>query len=120
MATITGQINLLKFRNARRVQAGNEKGIFIPVEDNPSIVDGAKGAYANLRIVDKASEYNGITYTHFAALSITKEQREQLEATLGEEEIRACTPILGNFKEWKNEPTYEQTTIKNVDDLPFD
>lgn len=117
MATIIGQINLLKFRNARRVQDGNIKGIFIPIADNPAIFDGGKGCYANIRIVEKASEYNGIKYTHFAALSIAKEEREQLSMTMSEEDLRSLTPIVGNFKEYRNEPQYEKTTLASADDL---
>lgn len=121
MSTITGQINLLKFRNARRVQAANQKGIFIPIEDNPTIFDGCKGCYANIRIVEKPSEFNGIQFSHFIALDLKKEERDRLASRLSDQELRSLTPILGNLREWKAEHTYESVDLEDVnDDLPFD
>lgn len=115
MATIIGQINLLKFKNARRVQAGTEKGIFIPIADNPSIFEGAKGSYAYVRIVAKESEFNGTRYTHFIALDCPKDKREKMS----EEELRSVTPILGNLREWQAQPDYGKENIEELDDLPF-
>lgn len=115
MGTIIGQINLLKFRNARRVNASGEKGIFIPLSDNPSIFDGGKGCYANVRIVAKESDFQDKHYTHFIALDCPREKRDALSA----DELRAVTPILGNLKEWKAEPNYGKENIEELDDLPF-
>lgn len=135
MATITGQINLLKLHNARRVQDGNIKGIFIPIYDNPAIYAEGRGAYLNIRIVEKESEYNGIKYTHFIAASLDKDRRDELMESLSEEEFKAVTPILGNARVFKAAPEYEQTTLTATDssdlrsadgfqprkdDLPFD
>ena len=114
MATITGQINLLKLKNARRVQDGNIKGIFIPIYDNPAIYAEGRGAYLNIRIVEKESEYNGKQYTHFIAASLDKGKRDELMERLSEEEFKAVTPILGNANAWDSNH-YEQTTLKTTD-----
>lgn len=116
MATITGQINLLKLVGARRVQAGNTKGLFIPIAANPTIYAEGKGAYLNIRIVEKESEYDGKKYTHFIAASLDKEQRERLKEQLPDEEFRALTPILGNARTWGGEQTYEQTELTPIND----
>jgi len=116
MAAIIGQINLLKFKNARRVNASGEKGVFIPLADNPTIFDGGKGCYANVRIVAKESTFQDKHYTHFIALDCPKDIREKM----GEEELRSVTPILGNLREWKAEPTYTEEKVEELDDLPFD
>ena len=114
--TITGRINLLKLKNARRVQDGNIKGIFIPIYDNPAIYAEGKGAYLSIRIVEKPSEYNGVKYSHFIAASLDKDQREKLKEELSDEELRSVTPILGNARTWGGEEqTYERTTLTPVD-----
>ena len=116
MSTIIGQINLMKFNGARRVTDGRSKGIFIPVAENPTIFDGAKGAYASIRIVEKASDFNDIHYTHFIALDLQKDKRDQLRESLGEEGLRALTPILGNLREYKAPaPEYQPTELHDPD-----
>lgn len=118
MATIAGQINLLKLRNARRVQDGNIKGIFIPIYDNPAIYAEGKGAYLSLRIVEHESEFNGRQYTHFIAASIDKDKRDALKEEGREDELRSVTPILGNASEYRADaPEYEQTQLSPVADL---
>jgi len=109
MGNINGSINLLKYKDARKVSLQGVKGIFIPTEGvNPTIVVGEKGAYAHLRIVEKEStfENNGkpVTYTHFIAASIAdKDKRAELKNSLPTEEFNGLTPILGNASEWKGE-----------------
>lgn len=115
MATITGQINLLKLHNARRVQDGNIKGIFIPIYDNPAIYAEGRGAYLNIRIVEKESEYNGKQYTHFIAASLDKDRRDELMERLSDEEFKAVTPILGNARIVKASPEYEQARLTTTD-----
>ena len=129
MATITGQINLLKLKNARRVQDGNIKGIFIPIYDNPAIYAEGRGAYLNIRIVEKESEYNGKKFSHFIAADLAKEKRDELRDRLSEDDFRAVTPILGNANAWdsnRHNNDYEQTTLTEPEslnpqpsDLPF-
>ena len=129
MATITGQINLLKLKNARRVQDGNIKGIFIPIYDNPAIYAEGRGAYLNIRIVEKESEYNGKKFSHFIAADLAKEKRDELRDRLSDDDFRAVTPILGNANAWDNNRhnnDYEQTTLTEPEslnpqpsDLPF-
>lgn len=129
MATITGQINLLKLKNARRVQDGNIKGIFIPIYDNPAIYAEGRGAYLNIRIVEKESEYNGKKFSHFIAAGLAKEKRDELRDRLSDDDFRAVTPILGNANAWDNNRhnnDYEQTTLTEPEsltpqpsDLPF-
>jgi len=129
MATITGQINLLKLKNARRVQDGNIKGIFIPIYDNPAIFAEGRGAYLNIRIVEKESEYNGKKFSHFIAADLPKEKREELREQLDDDDFRAVTPILGNANAWesnRHNNEYEQTRLTEPEslnpqptDLPF-
>ena len=129
MATITGQINLLKLHNARRVQDGNIKGIFIPIYDNPAIYAEGRGAYLNIRIVEKESEYNGKKFSHFIAADLAKEKRDELRDRLSDDDFRAVTPILGNANAWdsnRHNNDYEQTTLTEPEsltpqpsDLPF-
>ena len=114
MATITGQINLLKLKNARRVQDGNIKGIFIPIYDNPAIYAEGRGAYLNIRIVEKESEYNGKKFSHFIAADLAKEKRDELRDRLSDDDFRAVTPILGNANAWDNNH-YEPTTLRTTD-----
>lgn len=129
MATITGQINLLKLKNARRVQDGNIKGIFIPIYDNPAIYAEGRGAYLNIRIVEKESEYNGKKFSHFIAADLAKEKRDELRDRLSDDDFRAVTLILGNANAWdsnRHNNDYEQTTLTEPEslnpqpsDLPF-
>lgn len=129
MATITGQINLLKLKNARRVQDGNIKGIFIPIYDNPAIYAEGRGAYLNIRIVEKESEYNGKKFSHFIVADLAKEKRDELRDRLSDDDFRAVTPILGNANAWdsnRHNNDYEQTTLTEPEsltpqpsDLPF-
>ena len=118
MATITGQINLLKLYGAKRVAMGNVKGLFIPVSMNPAIFDAQKGAYLNVRIVDKPSEFNGKQYTHFIAADLNKTKKDELRQNgVSDEEIRSYTPILGNLKAWEPEaPSYENANLQPIDD----
>lgn len=117
MSTINGQINLLKLANARRVQDGNVKGIFIPIHDNPCIYAGGKGAYLNVRIVEHESDYNDRHYTHFIAAAIDKDLRTKLKEEGREDDLRSYTPILGNATEYSAEGAgYEQATLSDVPD----
>lgn len=137
MATITAQINLLKLQNARRVQDGNIKGIFIPIHDNPCIYAQGKGAYLNIRIVEHESEYNDRKYSHFIAAAINKDLRDKLKEEGRDEDLKAYTPILGNGSTYGDDGnTYQQTSLTPIadgselrsatgfqeepDDLPFD
>jgi len=120
MATINGSINLMKFVGARKVVASGEKGIFIPIDQNPTIVSGAKGAYANVRIVEKESTFNDRHYTHFICLSLGKELKEQLRAKgYDDDKLNSLTPILGNLETFQPKDEYQAETIKEADDLPF-
>lgn len=120
MSTITGSINLMKFVGARKIIASGEKGIFIPVEQNPTIVPGAKGAYANIRIVESNRTFNDHEYTHFLALSLPKKQREEMKASgRRDEDINALTPILGNLETFVPKDSYQEEKVVERDDLPF-
>lgn len=117
MATITGSINLMKFVGARKVSAGGVKGIFIPIEENPSIVSGAKGEYANIRVVEKESNFNDRHYTHFLALALPKNVKDTLRSKgYDDERLNGLTPILGNLEEYQPRDTFENT--QEIDDLP--
>lgn len=121
MSTITGSINLMKFVGAKKIIANGERGIFIPEEQNPTIVPGAKGAYANVRIVESKRTFNDHEYTHFLALSLPRKQREDLKAKgVSDEQINALTPILGNLETYVPKDSYEQVKVQDAeDDFPF-
>lgn len=120
MATINGSINLMKFVGARKVVASGEKGIFIPIDQNPTIIPGAKGAYASVRIVEKESTFNDRHYTHFICLSLNKEKKEQLKNDgYSDEQLNALTPILGNLETYQPKDEYQEEKVEEADDLPF-
>lgn len=117
---INGSINLLKYVGARKVSLGGQKGIFIPVDDNPSIYVGEKGAYASVRIVEHESTYGDKTYTHFIAAAIdSKKRRDELENQFGKERVKSMTPILGNAVDYNAQSggTYEEEQ-EDDGDLP--
>lgn len=113
----------MKYPGAKKIIANGVKGIFIPVETNPSIYVGGKGAYASIRVVEKESNFDDRHYTHFVAASISKKTREALAADgMSDEEINAVTPILGNLEEYApKEESFEAaaTVADDVEDMPF-
>ena len=116
-------MNLLKLKGARKIIAKEQKGIFIPVEENPSIFVGDKGAYLSIRVVEKESDFEDRHYTHFVSASIPKKKRDELEAAgYSKEEIYALTPILGNLETYEPQGgggNYEEEEVKEAEDLPF-
>ena len=119
MSTITGSINLMKFVGARMVSAGGVKGIFIPLDQNPSIVPGAKGEYANVRIVEKESTFNDRHYTHFIALSLPKNKKDELRSKgYSDEKLNGLTPILGNLETYQPKEESDENILE-IDDLPM-
>lgn len=117
---INGKINLMKYVGARKVSIGGHKGIFIPVELNPTIFVGEKGAYASVRVVEHESTFDDVTYSHFIAASLSKDIREELEAKYGKDEVKKMTPILGNMSTYTGGSTqtnFEETS-EDADDLP--
>ena len=125
MSTLNGSINLMKFVGARKViDKNNKKCILIPVDDNPTIISGEKGAYANIRVVEKESTYNDRHYTHFIALSLGKKKFDELKASgKSTEEINSYSPVLGNLETYTPQDNYKQESFKDAggyDDLPED
>lgn len=123
--SLNGNINLMKYPGAKRILANGVKGIFIPVEENPSIFVGEKGAYASIRVVEKESEFNDRHYTHFVAASLSKKVRDELKSKgKTDEELKALAPILGNLESYEPEgggAEFEQVDeVKEAEeDLPF-
>lgn len=129
--SLNGTINLMKYNGARKVAIGGQKGIFIPVAENPTIYAEGKGAYASIRIVEKESTFDDRHYTHFVSASLSKKKREELEAQgYDKEAMYAVTPILGNLETYDAQPageSYEEAEAVEVggaddngkDDLPF-
>ena len=118
----------MKFAGARKVSANGVKGIFIPVDENPAIVQGAKGAYANVRVVEKESTFNDRHYTHFIALSLPREKKDDLKSQgYSDERLNGLTPILGNLEEYQPRDTFQEENIQDIPevklqdsgDLPF-
>jgi len=117
--SLNGSINLLKYPGARRIIANGVKGIFIPVDNNPSIFVGDKGAYASIRVVEKETTFDDRHYTHFVAASLPKKVREGMT----EEQAKAAAPILGNLEAYQPQQggSYEEAaTVEDEEDLPFD
>lgn len=96
----SGNLNLEKLVNAQAVKMkigdGKAKsGIFIPIEDNPSIFQNEKGTYLGITCYE--SQGNEYGNSHFVAAHVgNKEAREKLG---DKEAIRAVEPILGNLRE---------------------
>lgn len=113
---INGSINLLKYSGARKVSLGGQKGIFIPVEENPTIFVGEKGAYASVRVVEHESSFDGKTYTHFIAASLDKKKKDELENAYGKDKVKEFTPILGNATDYsaQQSDSYEEES----EDMP--
>lgn len=117
---INGSINLLKYVGARKVSLGGQRGIFIPVDENPSIYVGDKGAYASVRVVEHESTFGDKTHTHFIAAAIdSKKRRDELEAQYGKETVKTFTPILGNAIDY-NAASESYDEEQEDDDLPPD
>lgn len=118
----SGNIDLLKLKGARKSIVGGQKCIVIPVEENPTIYVGEKGAYLNIRVVESAN--NNYGHSHFIASSIDNKQTRE---RLGQDKVKELTPIIGNLKELTyGQPggdssayTQEQEQTATGDDFPF-
>ena len=121
--SLNGSINLMKYPGAKKILANGKKGIFIPVDDNPSIYVGEKGAYATVRVVEKESEFNDKHYSHFIAAALPKKVRDDLKAKgASDDDIKALTPILGNLETYEPQAGNGGDSYENVEaeeDLPF-
>lgn len=120
---MSGSINLLKFVGAKKIIADGKKGIFIPVDQNPTIVVGTKGAYAHIRVVEKDVTFDNRHYTHFIAASLSKEKRDDMQSGgMTEEQINAYSPILGNLEAFEPRPSrddFADARTEDAEDLPF-
>lgn len=122
---INGKINLMKYVGARKVCLGGENGVFIPVEQNPTIYAGDKGVYASVRIVEHESTFDDAHYTHFIAAALDKKTREEMREAFGDERVKSVTPILGNATDYSQQSsTYEtveeDTSEEVIEDMPED
>ena len=89
-----GQIDLMKLVNAQKVDLKNgKKAIVIPIDDNPSIFNGDKGAFINISVNE--TKENTYGQSHMIKASVSKAQRESLD----KESLYRATPIIGNLKE---------------------
>ena len=119
---MNGKINLLKYKGARKVSISGKNGIFIPVDENPTIFVSENGAYSNIRIVEKESKFDNREYSHFICTSFSsKKVYEDYEKEYTSEGLREFTPIIGNIEKYTPKAGTEYETIddKEVDDLPF-
>ena len=96
--TLRGSLALTGLKHETIVRNG-EKGIFIPVEKNPSIFfkvkeDGTK--VVNLDIEVTPTPDNKYGNSHFIRLSVGKENRTKYN--IQKEKLREVTPIVGNLK----------------------
>lgn len=78
---------------------GGKKGIFLPIEDNPSIFfqqreDGTKVISLDIEIKETPNSKYGST--HMVKASVGKANRERLR--LDREGLNKATPILGNLR----------------------
>lgn len=79
-------------------------GVFIPIEDNPSIYLSERngGRTINLDIEAVETPNNQYGNSHLLKLSIGKENRQKL-GTLTNEQYDQYTPIVGNLKRFEFE-----------------
>lgn len=109
---ITGQVDLLSFPEAKKLRPGEvviEEGVFIPRSCNPTIyfctsaqkrakdgtvIPAREKAYLDIEL--HATPENRYGNDYYARPAVGKTNRETLGLT--DEEIRAATPIIGNFK----------------------
>ena len=118
--SLNGNINLMKFKGARKVAISGERGIFIPVDTNPTIYAEGKGAYLSIRVVEKESTFEDKHYTHFVSASLAKKKRDELEAKgYTKEQIYDFTPILGNLETYEPEGGSSEFEQEEAEDLPF-
>ncbi len=101
--TFLGSISLTKLKHETIVHGG-KKGIFIPVEENPSIYfqvkdDGSK--IINLDIEVKPTPNGNYGNTHMIKCNVGKANREKYG--LKPEQIGDNSPILGNLKRFEFE-----------------
>ena len=78
---------------------GGKKGIFLPIEDNPSIFfqqkeDGTKVISLDIEIKETPNSRYGSS--HMVKASVGKANRERLR--LDREQLAQATPILGNLR----------------------
>ena len=120
--SLNGSINLMKFEGAKKIIANGQKGIFIPVEDNPTISVSENGAFVNIRVWEREATFGERHYTHAIAASISKKKREELEKSgYSKEDIYALTPFIGNLEAREaaqNGGNFENAEVQE-DDLPF-
>lgn len=94
MSKFQGSIDLQKLPGAKFVRLGDgSRNLVIPVDNNPTIVVGAKGIYLNIFIGESKNNQYGNTNYVVPSVS-TKEERE----ALSEERRRELCPIIGNLK----------------------
>ena len=81
----------MKFEGAKKIIANGQKGIFIPVEDNPTISVSENGAFVNIRVWEREATFGERHYTHAIAASISKKKvRRDLSAVFSYKTTPAC------------------------------
>lgn len=101
--TYRGSVNLTALKHETIVRNG-QKGIFIPVEQNPSIYfkvkqDGSK--LINLDIEVTPTPDNQYGNSHYIRLSVGKDNRQKYG--IRNDQIKDHTPIVGNLKAFEFE-----------------
>ena len=99
--TFRGSIALTGLVHETR-QVNGKKGIFIPIDDNPSIFfqmkeDGTK--IINLDIEVKPTPDSKYGNSHFVKAFVGKANREKFN--ISNERLKDYTPILGNLKRFE-------------------
>lgn len=122
--TLAGKVNILAFKDAKKLVIDGEKGVFLPL--NETMYVGEKGVYVPVRIVPCEKEFNGKKSTHFIALAVeSKETRDELIKFHGEDYVKALTPIIGNLTEYAKQNGMsvaefkEAVNVEKMPDLPF-
>lgn len=101
--TYLGSIALTALVHETRVVAG-KKGIFIPIDENPSIYfqqkeDGTK--IINLDVEVRPTPNSKYGNSHFVKASVGKASREK--HGLRKDQLERYTPIIGNLREFEFE-----------------
>lgn len=107
-----GSVSLVKDKNGKGLVSETivhpktgKKGIFIPVDDNPSIYvkvreDGKKTINLDIEIVETPNNTYG--NSHLIKLNIGRENRQKL-GNLSREQQDQLTPIVGNIRRFEFE-----------------
>ena len=111
MENFSIRLDLMKFKDAKLVNAGGRRGVFIPVDENPAIYVGRKGVSLGLSAIE-LSQVSQFGDTHLVKGHIEKKKFDAMT-----EAERRSFAILGNMRPYKA-PEMAAQSMTFDDDLP--